>query len=156
MNGKQWENCIKKSCEKRYIFCKKLADGTSSWNKNDNNVRFQKSNECDFIIFDGNKLLMLEAKCHKGKSLPINCIRKNQIIGLCDKSVYKNVVCGLLVLFSDLEEAYFINIQDFIKFQRTFNRKSIPIKWCKENCINVKINKKKTNYDISIQDILLN
>lgn len=155
MNGKVWEKCIQDSCNKRLIFCKKLSDGTANWNRGNELVRFQKSNECDFIIFNGEKLLLLEAKVHKGKSIPLDCIRESQIKGLKEKSIYKNVICGLLILFSDLEEAYFLNIQDYLKFLRISDRKSIPFSYCQDNGIKVCLKKKIKNYDIDIQDILL-
>jgi recombination protein U len=155
MTGKNWEKCIQKSCEKRIMFCKKLADGTSNWNRNDSLVRFQKSNECDFIIFNGEKLLLLEAKVHKGKSIPLTCIRESQIKGLTEKSIYKNVICGLLILFDDLEEAYFLNIHDFARFERLSERKSIPVSYCQETGLRVPLKKKKINYDIELNDILL-
>lgn len=154
MNGKTWEKCIQASCDKRLIFCKKLADGTANWGQQGVQTRFQKSNECDFIIFNENKLLMLEAKCHKGKSIPINCIRKSQVSGLTKKSIYKGVICGLLILFSDIEEAYFLNIHDYLKFVRTSERKSIPISYLQQNGIKVELKKKKITYDISIESIL--
>lgn len=150
-DGKRWEKCISNSCKEDKIFCKKLSDGTSSWSKNDSKVRFQKNNECDFIIYGGgNKLLLVEAKCHKGKSLPLNCIRQNQIDGMFEKSKYENVVCGLLVLFSEVEKAYFLKIEDFIEFMHNEHRKSIPIEYFEKEGISVQICKKITNYYVDI------
>ena len=156
MNGKVWEKCIQDSCNKRMIFCKRLNDGTANWNRGDTQVRFQKGNECDFILFNGEKLMLIEAKVHKGKSIPLGCIRPNQIKGLTEKAMYKNVICGLLILFSDLEEAYFLSIQEYLRFVRTSERKSIPFSYCKENGAKVSITKKIKTYDIKIDDILLN
>ena len=156
MTGKQWEQCIQRSCDKRVIFCKKLADGTGSWSRESVQVRFQQSNECDFVIFDsaGNgTLLLLEAKVHKGASIPLGCIRESQVKGLLKRSVYDRVICGILVFFRDYEEAYFFNIQDYIKFTRIYNRKSIPLSYFQQNATKVKIKKKQVNYDISIEDI---
>jgi recombination protein U len=135
------------------IFCKKLSDGTANWQHNDVNVRFQKSNECDFIIFNGEKLLMLEAKAHKGKSIPLNCIRESQVKGLIERSIYSNVICGLLILFSDVEQAYFLNIHEFEKYLRTSVKKSIPISYLEEYGVKIDIRKKVKNYDVNIADI---
>ena len=153
MNGKIWENCIQESCRKDNYFCKKLADGTSSWNRGDSQVRFQKSNECDFIIFNGDKLLLLEAKCHKGKSLPFQCIRESQIKGLTEKSKYDNVLCGILVLFSDIEQAYFIDIRVFNILKNLSNRQSISLNDLKQHGKLVNITKLRVRYYVDLADI---
>lgn len=156
MNGKAWERCIQESCDKRMIFCKRLNDGTANWNRGNTQVRFQKPNECDFIIFSEGKLALVEAKVHKGKSIPLDCIRPSQIKGLTERAMFKGVICGLLILFSDLEEAYFLTIQEYLRFVRTNERKSIPFSYCRENGAKINITKKIKNYDIKIDDILLN
>ncbi len=153
MTGKQFEQCIQKSCDKRLIFCKKLADGTANWHRESVQVRFQKSNECDFIAFNGEVLLMLEAKVHRGNSIPLNCIRDSQVQGLIKRSIYKRVICGLIVFFVDHEEVYFLNIQDYLKFTRLYTRKSIPLEFFQRNGKKIKISKKRVNYDIQIEDI---
>lgn len=144
-NGKRFEANIKASATKFNIVCIRLKDSASSFSKEES-LRFTPSNMCDFILFDGNKLLCAELKNHKGKSIPFSCIRKNQIDDLTYNSTFKNTMCGLMVRFDDEDECYFLNIIDYNSFVKQETRKSIPIEYFKEKGISVFIEKKKVNY----------
>ena len=144
-NGKRFEENFQKSCKEQGIFCYRLKDSGSSFQKADN-LRFTSSNMCDYITFNGSLLLNIELKCHKGKSLPFDCIREKQNTMLIESSKYKNVVCGLLVNFSDVEECYFLNIIDYNVFLENTDRKSIPLDYFKQKGINVKLERKKVNF----------
>lgn len=142
-SGKRFEQNWKKSIPKD-IFYYRFRDGSSSWGGNDK-VRFQQTNICDCLMFDGDYLYLLELKSTKGKSLPFNNIKKHQIDDLLWASEYANTICGLVVEFSELSECYFIEISQFKTFYDTTNRKSLPLQFCRENGIKIGVEKKKIN-----------
>lgn len=142
-SGKRFEQNWKNSIPKD-IFYYRLRDGSSSWGGNEN-VRFQVENICDSIMFDGNYLYTLELKSTKGKSLPFNNIKKHQIEDLLWCSSYPNVIAGILIEFSELNECYFIEISQFKTFYDITNRKSLPLQFCRENGIKIGVEKKKIN-----------
>ena len=148
--GKLFENWFKSSVPEGILY-ERFKDGTSSWNMSDANVRFQAQNVCDCFLFDGSILLYLELKSHKGKSLPLNCIRENQQKELPKRQMHENVLSGLLVEFSDLERVFYLNIDDFIKFKETSDRKSIPLEYFIDYGIEVSVRKLRTScrYDVT-------
>ena len=75
-SGKRFEKNVKDSIPEEYFYYR-FKDGTSSWGGNDQ-VRFQARNICDSMLYNGYNLYLLELKSHKGKSLPLSCIRENQ------------------------------------------------------------------------------
>lgn len=151
--GKIFEHNFKKSIPQEILY-ERFKDGTANFRGLDNsNVRFQSKNVCDCFIYDGSVLLYLELKSHKGKSLPLSCIRKNQVEGLVERQTHKNVISGLLIEFSDLKRVFYINISDLINFTSQTNRKSIPFEWCLDRGIEVKTRKLKTNYRYDVLDM---
>lgn len=147
--GKVFEECFKKSIPADILY-ERFKDGTSSWNMSDANVRFQAKNVCDCFLFDGSFLLYLELKSHKGKSIPLNCIRDNQQLELPKRQNYRNVISGLLVEFSDLERVFYLNIDEFITFKETSDRKSIPLEYFVDYGIEVEVSKLRTNYRYNV------
>jgi recombination protein U len=148
-SGKRFEQNWKNSIPKD-IFYYRFRDGSSSWGGNDK-VRFQQTNICDCLMFDGDYLYLLELKSTKGKSLPFNNIKEHQIKDLLWASVYANTICGLVIEFSELSECYFIEISQFKEFYDTTDRKSISIDYLRENGIKICVEKKKINscFDIN-------
>ena len=145
-NGKRFENNFKSSIPEG-MFCYRFKDGTANFRgaKNEN-VRFQAHNIFDFMVFNGKKLFLLELKSHKGKSLPLNCIRPNQVNELVKASIYENVNAGLLVHFSDLEQVYYLEIGEYIYYTSIEpQKKSIPLDFFKERGENISCEKKLTN-----------
>lgn len=155
-SGKRFEQNWKNSIPKD-VFYYRFRDGSSSWGGNDK-VRFQQTNICDCLMFDGDYLYLLELKSTKEKSLPFSNIKKHQIKDLLWASKYANTICGLVVEFSELSECYFIEISQFKTFYDTTNRKSLPLQFCKENGIKIGVEKKKVNsrFDIDrfIDDVI--
>ena len=148
--GKIFEDNFKKSVPNEILY-ERFKDGTSNWSRSDDKVRFQAKNVCDCFLFDSYVLLYLELKSHKGKSLPLNCIRENQQKELPKRQMHENVLSGLLVEFSDLERVFYLNIDDFIKFKETSDRKSIPLEYFIDYGIEVSARKLRTScrYDIT-------
>lgn len=152
-SGKRFEENFKKSISND-LFCYRFKDGTANFTGTKNeNVRFQAHNVCDFMVFNGQRLFLLELKAHKGKSLPLNCIRDNQIKELSKASMYTNIVTGILVYFADLEEVYFLEIDKLILFMGTEDRKSIPIDYFRNEGNKIPIVKAKTNILMNLHKI---
>jgi len=151
-SGKRLESNFKKSIPDD-IFFYRFKDGSSAWGGNDK-VRFQSSNICDCLIFNGSKLYLLELKSTKGKSLPFTNIRENQLKELSKASLYKNIVAGIVIEFNELDRAFFMYISDVTDFMRIGSRKSIPIDYCADKGIEIEITKKKVNNSFNIKRLL--
>lgn len=154
--GKRFEENFKKSVPED-IFYYRLKDNSNTWSEG-TKTRFTPSNICDCIMFDGNYLYILELKSTKGKNLPFNNIKKHQIDDLLWASNYANIVAGFLINFSDLDECYFIEINDFNEFYETTERKSLGLDYCRENGVKIGVERLKINkkYDVEkmIDDIV--
>lgn len=151
--GKIFEECFKKSVPSDILY-ERFKDGTSNWNRSDSMVRFQAQNVCDCFLFDGSVLFYLELKSHKGKSIPLNCIRKNQVKELSERQTHKNTIAGLLIEFSDLERVFYLNIDDFNDFVLNNDRKSIPFDYIRDVGIEVEVSKLRTNYRYNVTKML--
>lgn len=155
--GKRFEENFKKSIPKE-IFYYRFHDSAGTWGGNDN-LRFTPSNIADCLLFDGKSLFLLELKSCKGKSLPFNNIignktKEKQINDLIEANEYTNIICGLVVEFSDVDEVYFIEISQFKTLSETTNRKSVPIGYCRENGLKIGVEKKKVNIRLDINKFL--
>ena len=151
-SGKRFEQNFKKSIPKD-IFFYRFRDGSSSWGGNDK-VRFQQTNICDCMMFDGEYLFLLELKSTKGKSLPYSNIKEHQIDDLLWASEFANVICGLVIEFADINECYFIEINEFEKYKDESNRKSLPIDFCRNKGIKIGVEKLKINSKFDIKQFL--
>ena len=151
-SGKTFEYNFKKSVPNNILFYR-FRDGTSNWDKN-NLTRFQQKNVCDCMLYNGNYLYFIELKNHKGKSLPLNCIRESQIEELTKYSRYKNTICGIAINFQDIAECYWLFISQIDEFLLIINRKSIPIDFCRENGIKIANKRLRTNYRYDIDNML--
>ena len=70
--GKKFEKDFENSIP-QYTWYYRIKDSSSSWS-NSNNSRFTQKSPCDYIIFKGGKLYLLELKSHNGKSIPLATI----------------------------------------------------------------------------------
>lgn len=112
-------------------------------------------NEADFLLYNYPKLYFLELKSHKGKSFPIDAIRKNQIDGLViNQHSIKGCVCGFLFNFRDYEETYFISIDDLTAYLEETDKKSIPLEFCRVYGIRIEQYKKRVRYRYDLSSIL--
>lgn len=154
--GKKFEEDIKKSVPKN-LFYYRLRDGTASWGGQEN-TRFQQSNICDSVLYDSNekRLLLLELKSHKGKSIPFSCIRDNQLKELLKADVFKGIYPGIVFNFRDVEETYYLPISKVSEYILTDERKSFPLAWVMENGIKINQHKKKVRYKYDIEGFLDN
>lgn len=151
-SGKRFENNFKNSVPKD-IFYYRFRDGSSSWGGNEK-VRFQQTNICDCMLFDGKVLYLLELKSTKQKSLPFNNIKKHQIEDLLKAKKYSQIICGLIIEFSGLNECYFVEIKQFKGFYDNADRKSLPIDYCRKNGIKIDLEMKKINKKLDIKSMI--
>ena len=98
-----------------------------------------------------NNLLILEYKSHKGKSLPLDCIRENQLREMLEASEKSGVIPMLIVFFSDVEKCFSLNIKHVEEFLRNNERKSIPIDYFEENGVEIEVIKLRTNYRYNVE-----
>ena len=148
--GKRFEEDLIKSVPNNW-FKYRLNDSASSWSSGEK-ARFTPSNICDFIVYNGN-LWLLELKSHKGKSLPLSCIREKQLQGLVDANK-RGVLAGFIINFRDVQETYFIMAESIKQFIETEERKSIPIsylRFCGELIPQTK-KKVRYNYDLKFME----
>ncbi len=153
--GKIFEQNFKVSVPKEILY-ERFKDGTANFRGNGNgneNVRFQAKNVCDCFLFDGSILLYLELKSHKSKSIPLSCIRRNQVDELIKRQTYPNVISGLLIEFSDIERVFYLNIADFMHFTTNEERKSIPLEFCIDCGIEVEVQKLRSNNRYNVQKL---
>lgn len=154
--GKIFEQNFRKSIpvsEKIYYY--RLKDTASSYYGGNENLRFSQNNIADaFLFYVGDymtNLLILEFKNHKGKSLPLSCIKENQLDGMIDANKKTGVIPMLVVFFIDVEKCYSLNIEFVEKFIENNERKSIPINYFEEHGTEIEVTKLKTNYRYNIE-----
>lgn len=154
--GKQFEQAFRKSIpisDKIYYY--RLKDTATSYYGGNDNLRFSQNNIADSIMFyNGNflsYLFILEFKSHKGKSLPLTCIRDNQLKEMTEASKKIGVRPMLVVFFSDVEKCYALDIEDVNIFIKLCDRKSIPIEYFENNAKEIEVIKLRTNYKYNIE-----
>lgn len=153
--GKKFEQIFKKSIPNdSNVYYYRLKDGTASWNTNQDNVRFQSSNIADSFLFAYGKLFIIELKSHKGKSIPLNCIRNSQVNGLLEASLKNDVLPFIIIYFSDVQQCFALSIENYQLFTHSFDRKSIPISFCQSNGIPIKVIPKRTSFSLDIESFI--
>lgn len=153
---------IKKSCEKQDILFYRFKDSPFSF-ANSEKTKFTTNNICDCMVFLANKLLFVELKSVKGKSFSFieHSLRQlndiNKIIH--NKNGYKrfNVYGCFIIEFRELEEIYFIEVQNIIKYLEKNNTKTINIKKYKERGKYIKVDQEilRKNYRYDIRKLFI-
>lgn len=159
--GKVFEQNFRKSIpDSDKIYYYRLKDSASSYYGGNQQLRFSQSNIADAFLFHVteymNYLLILEFKNHKGKSLPINCIRENQLKEMVEASKKMDVIPLLVVFFSDIERCFSLRIEDVNNYIKTSGRKSIPLEYFEQTAIEIEVTKLRTNYKYNIEEWLNN
>jgi penicillin-binding protein-related factor A (putative recombinase) len=114
-------------------------------------------NICDFSVFKSPILLKLELKstAQKSVSLDEKIIKSHQIKGLEKINNYNGIVAGFIFNFRNYDnQTYFVYINDFIKFTKETDRKSIPLDYCKETGIQVENKILRTNYRYDLDKLI--
>ena len=149
--GKRFEEDIKRSVpENCWIY--RLRDSSGAW-KGGEHTRFTPSNICDYIIMADKKMFLLELKSHTGASIPFSCIRPTQIEEM-SKIEHDDIEAYFLLNYRDIERTYAIKAKDLKAYMESTDRKSIPIKWCINNAIEVPSEKKRTRFRYSLEVLL--
>lgn len=141
--GKVFEGEIKESVPKD-CFYYRFIDNAASFGGGEN-TRFTSHNLCDCMVMSEDILYLMELKSHKGISLPLSCIRKNQIEGM-KKIEHPKIKAIFIINFRDKEKTFAIGAKEIGQFVEANERKSIPLKWCEENGIEIMGQKKKVKY----------
>lgn len=146
--GKKLEEDIKKSVPQE-CFYYRFKDNAASFSGGDN-TRFTSSNIADCMVMTEENLFILELKSHKGTSIPFSCIRKNQIEEM-SKIEHKRIKAYFVFNFRDKEKTYAVKSHKVKVYMQLSERKSIPIKWCEENGIEIIGTKKKIRYNYDLK-----
>lgn len=147
--GKRFEEDFRKSIPDD-VYYYRLRDGTASWGGE--NTRFQASNACDSLLWRDNMLYMIELKSHKGKSIPHNAFRENQINELSNALAY-GVTAGFLINMRDVDTTVWVPADMVREHINTSDRKSISLNELL-NGYKVKQEKKRTRWRYDINDML--
>jgi recombination protein U len=150
--GKSFEQDFKKSVPED-VFYYRFRDGTSSWDKGEM-TRFQQTNICDCMMYDGNNLYLLELKSHKGRSIPFTCVSEHQVKDLSEVARYVNVNAGMIFNFRDLSQTYYIPIDEIEKFHTAAERKSFPLEFAMQYGVKIKQTILRTRYKYDIKEFL--
>ena len=124
--GKKFEQRLR-SCIPDYCLMIRLNDSPASLKKT---MRFVPSNPCDYIMFDSKnkRLVPMELKSTKSKSIGMSMIRSNQIDGLTKFASYDNVFPCFIFNFRDEENhndrCYCQHISDFNRMIAEIDKKS--------------------------------
>lgn len=143
--GKVFEEEIKASIPPDF-YTERYKDDTAGF--------YGVSNPADYRLYKYPYTFLLELKTHKGKSVPIEKIRPNQIQGMYKAVEYTGIYAGFLINFRDLEETYYITVQDMVAFINSKERKSIPVDWCRENGVKIEQQKKRVRYSYDLSSWL--
>ncbi|WP_331722134.1 Holliday junction resolvase RecU [Alkalithermobacter thermoalcaliphilus] len=142
------------------VFTYRFRNSAGAWggDKDSNKTRFTANNICDFMCHNpySKETILMELKSTKQKSLPLSNIKNNQLVGLCNASTYEGVKAYFIINFREVEETYAIEAEKIKDFIENTDRKSIPIKWCRENGILIEQEKKKSRYRYNVDSFLLN
>jgi recombination protein U len=158
-SGKIFEKNFKASIPQD-VFYYRLRDSTASFygGGDGSNIRFQQSNMADCIIFGNRTLFICELKSHKGKSIPFNCIRKNQIEQLTAAAKFPFIIPALVIFFPDVERCFSVHINDWNNLVDASKKKSANIAEIEQAGFEVRTRKLKTNfrYDVAkmIDDLM--
>lgn len=108
------------------------------------------ANPADFRLYKYPNLFLLELKTHKGKSIPLDKIRPNQIQGMYKAYQHEGIYAGFLLNYRDLAETYYVSVEDLVEFINSTERKSIPVEWCREIGLRIEQKKKRVRYSYDL------
>lgn len=168
--GKIFEENFLESTQKQNIFIHRLKDTDLSFNGNAVSS-FTPKNKCDFFLFgmvENNKgnLFCIECKSTKYTSMSIafnedednKMIKLHQIKSLLKLSEYDGVYSGFLLNFRDddnnLDNTYYISIQNFLKFLKETSKKSINKTDCELRGIKVESTLKRKYYNYNVERMI--
>lgn len=154
--GKRFEENFKKSVPDN-VYYYRFRDSGTSFGKGEF-TRFTITNVADAMLFDGKTLFLCELKHHFGKSIPFSAIEGNktkekQIKDLLEASKFQNIKCLLIIYLSDCEECFALDVNKYLKFKQTYDRKSIDLDYLKDNAVSLKTIKLRTNIRLDLSPL---
>lgn len=168
--GKKFEQLWKQSAEKQDLFILRLNDSDMSFNPNKElRSRFTLKSPCDFIMFYGGHLFMLEMKSTHSKSISFQrepddggMIKLHQISSLSNAGLHKDVESRFVINFRHeeygepySEDTYFWPIEAFNDYFVSNDRKSAkPIDIVQHGGIIVKQEQRRKLYDYDVKKML--
>lgn len=168
--GKKFEKNFGDSAKQDGIFTHRLKDTDLSYNGNSVSS-FTPSNKCDYYFLgnvkDGRGTLFgVECKSTKYSSIgiqtspedPEKMIKYKQIQSLIELSMYEGIKSGFVLNFRDddtnMEDTYYISIEDFSTFLNETHKKSINKADCELRGLYVESKLKRTNYKYNVKKML--
>ena len=139
--GKQFEQEIKASFPPDF-YIERYKDDTAGF--------YGVTNPADYRLYKYPYTFLLELKTHKGKSIPVEKIRPNQIQGMYKASKITGIFAGFLLNYRDLEETYYVSVEDLVDFINSTDRKSIPVEWCRSYGEKIEQEKKRVRYKYNL------
>ena len=157
--GKKFENDFQKSINKEEVFIHRLKDGATRTGVNGEMIRLKNKNLCDFILFKGNRLVLVELKSFLGKSMSFTNIKSTVdeqqkfIYKLREETKKENVKAFFILNFREYNETYAVDINNFDEFYKMTSKKSISIDEVRQLGIQLFQQKKRTSYRYSIDEL---
>jgi penicillin-binding protein-related factor A (putative recombinase) len=151
--GKLFEEEIQTSCKEQKIWFFRVRDVNPMAIK----PGFKTAeNPYDALIYKDGYLFPSELKSTKGKSLPFKNIKDHQIESLVSSNTYDDkIIPGFIINFSELERAFFLHIDCFVKYRelalagekecegKKVNDKSVTLDYCEGFGMEIVGHKKK-------------
>jgi penicillin-binding protein-related factor A (putative recombinase) len=103
-------------------------------------------NICDFIVYMQPYIYYLELKSRQGNTLSFKDITKVQWTGLQKKAAKPGAIPGVLVNYSDYNEAYFVHIDQLVKLRDVEGKKSLHIDFARQHGIKLLGERKRTRF----------
>jgi recombination protein U len=152
--GKEFEKDYKNSVPPE-IWAYRLRDGTATFYggmEQNNGVRFQQTNICDFILFWEGALALQELKSHKGKSLPHDQFK--HLEEMCEAAEHKGIFAGVVINMRDVGETYYLPADKVLHHILFSGRKSLPLDYMQEHGYRVLAEKKRVRWRYDIKDLM--
>lgn len=114
-------------------------------------------NECDYIVYNEGTLYLLELKSTKNKtSIPVSNITDYQLESLITRGQMDGIVAGFLINFREVKgnPTYYIDAIELQNYLQKTQRKSIPLAYFEENCVQCISNKKRVRYTYDVANLL--
>ena len=139
--GKRFEENFKKSAKIDNLLLIRLQDA-AGWSDAEN-TRFTPSNVCDFILYNGIEMHLIELKSHKSTSIAFNQMKQ---IDKMIKYSYVNLKKYVIIEFRKYTTTVAIPVDKLIEFREATSKKSINLKECAEIGTIIPQTKKQVNY----------
>jgi len=134
-DGKIFEENIKKSADKQDIYCERIKDSASSFGQDSDFTKYTVKNPYDFIFFNDRCYFPSELKSTSMSSISIQrtnkdksagkMIKYHQIKGLKKGIDYDFIYPSFLLDFRVTNNTYYLSIEDFLRFLKESDKKSI-------------------------------